>query len=380
VRPRAVGARPGPGRWSCLAAALLLLLVAAPATAQHEVTQSRLREVSLALQRMCEVQAVSSHESLLARRIQSLLPQGLQGRLDDHGNLVVELGEGPPTVTFIAHQDEIGYEVKGVEPDGRASVVKRGGFYDFLLEGHPVVVGTAAGPVSAVVGPRANYLEPRVDREGVTPEELRLDFGTDSWAATAALGVKAGDPVTVAKRYERLGATGASARSLDDRCGCASLLLALQDLQGSKLRHRVRFVFSTEEELGLYGAEFAARAEPGSVCFAVDTFVSSDAPLESPRYALAPLGEGPVVRAIDSSVIAPRAAVERVLRLAREARIPIQVGLTSGGNDGAKYVTEGAVDIPLGWPLRYSHSNAERIDLRDVAWLSDLVGVLARKW
>jgi putative aminopeptidase len=365
-------------RWNCLAVALLLL--AAPAAAQREVTSNRLREVSLALQRMCEVQAVSSHESLLARRIQSLLPQGLQGRLDARGNLVVELGAGPPTVTFIAHQDEIGYEVKGVEADGRATVVRRGGFYDFLLEGHPVVVGTATGPVSAVVGPRANYLDARVDREGVTTEELRLEFGTDSWAATAALGVKAGDPVTVAKRYDRLGATGASARSLDDRCGCASLLLALQDLQGAKLRHRVCFVFSTEEELGLYGAEFAARAEPGSVCFAVDTFVSSDTPLESPRYARAPLGQGPVVRAIDSSVIAPRAAVERVLRLARDAGIPIQVGLTSGGNDGSKYVTEGAVDIPLGWPLRYSHSNAEVIDLRDVAWLSDLVSLLARKW
>jgi putative aminopeptidase FrvX len=361
-------------------AAAALLAGAAPACAQREVTTSRLREVSLALQRMCEVQALASHEAPLARRIQSLLPQGLRAESDAHGNLIVELGSGPPVMTFIAHQDEIGYEIKGLEADGRATLIKRGGFYDFLLEAHPVVVGTASGPVSAVVSPRANYLDARADREGVTPEELRLDFGTDSWAATSALGVKAGDPVTVAKRYDRMGATGASARSIDDRAGCAAMLLALQDLQGARLRHKVRFVFSTEEELGLYGAAFAAQAEPGSVCFAVDTFVSSDTPLESPRYAYAPLGGGPVVRAMDSSTITPRAAVERAVGLAREARIPIQTGISSGGNDGARYVLEGAVDVPIGWPLRYSHSNAETIDLRDVAWLADLIGVLARKW
>ncbi|MBI5835741.1 MAG: M20/M25/M40 family metallo-hydrolase [Candidatus Eisenbacteria bacterium] len=356
------------------------VLCVAPAHAQREVTQSRLRDVSLALQRMCEVQAVSGHEAPLAKRIQSLLPVGLQGTVDGHGNVIVELGPGPTGITFIAHQDEIGYEVKGLEADGRATLVKRGGFYDFLLEGHAVVVGTSAGPVNAVVAPRASWLEPRADKEAITPEELRLDFGTDSWAATAALGVKAGDPVTVTKRYDRLGAFGASARSLDDRVGCAALLLALQELQGANLKRKVKFVFSTEEELGLYGADFAAKADPGSVCFAVDTFVSSDTPLENPRFAYAPLGEGCVVRAIDTSVIAPAGAVNRVLRLAREARIPAQLGMTNGGNDGARYVTEGAVDVPIGWPLRYSHSNAEVIDLRDVDALAALIGQLARKW
>ncbi|HVP37657.1 MAG TPA: M20/M25/M40 family metallo-hydrolase [Candidatus Saccharimonadales bacterium] len=356
------------------------LLAAAPAAAEHELGTSRLRDVSLVLQRMCEVQAVSSHETPLTRRIQSLLPQGLRSQVDGHGNLVVELGAGDPVVTFVAHQDEIGYEIKGLEADGRATVVRRGGFYDWLLEGHPVVVGTAAGPVPAVVAPRPGYLDAKPDREGVAPEDLRLDFGTDSWAATGALGVKAGDPVTVVKRYDRLGAVRASARSMDDRCGCAALLLALQDLEGSRLSHRVRFVFSTEEELGLYGAEFAARAVPGAVCFAVDTFVSSDSPLENPRFALAPLGEGCVVRAIDSSSIVRRADLERVRQLAREAHVPLQVGLTAGGNDGARYVTEGAGDVPLGWPLRSSHSNSETVDLRDVSGLADLITELARRW
>src|SRR5262249_48036903 len=207
-------------------------------------------------------QALSSHEAPLAARIRSLLPAGLDSRVDDHGNLIVELGPGDLAITVIAHQDEIGYEVKGVEADGRVSLSKKGGFLGFLYEGHPVGMGTAGGPVRAVAAPRANYREARPTTEPLTAEELRLDLGTDSWAATGALGVRAGDPVTVAKRYDRMGATLASARSMDDRVGCAALLLALQAVRTRPLLRKVRFVFSTEEELGLFGAEAAARAAP----------------------------------------------------------------------------------------------------------------------
>jgi putative aminopeptidase FrvX len=38
------------------------------------------------------------------------------------------------------------------------------------------------------------------------------------------------------------------------------------------------------------------------------------------------------------------------------------------------------VDVALGWPLRYSHSPAEVIDLKDVASLADLVRAIAESW
>jgi putative aminopeptidase FrvX len=36
------------------------------------------------------------------------------------------------------------------------------------------------------------------------------------------------------------------------------------------------------------------------------------------------------------------------------------------------------VNVPIGWPLRYSHSPAEVIDLRDVRSLARLVAALAQ--
>jgi len=36
------------------------------------------------------------------------------------------------------------------------------------------------------------------------------------------------------------------------------------------------------------------------------------------------------------------------------------------------------VDVPIGWPLRYSHSPAEVIDLRDLVSLSRIIERVAR--
>jgi putative aminopeptidase FrvX len=72
--------------------------------------------------------------------------------------------------------------------------------------------------------------------------------------------------------------------------------------------------------------------------------------------------------------------VDRVVKLAKENKIAMQYGVTGGGNDGAVFVRYGAVDVPLSWPLRYSHSPAEVIDTRDLDALSKIIAVLAKKW
>jgi len=192
--------------------------------------------------------------------------------------------------------------------------------------------------------------------------------------------VTVGTTVTSYKAAARFGAVRFSARSLDDRTGCTAQLLAMRGINPAALTHKVIFVFSVREETGLFGAAAVAAALGTSVrrVHAIDTFVSADDPMESDRFADAPLGRGAVVRALDNSSATPPAEVDRVLSIARAARIPMQVGTTNGGNDGSEFVRYGAVDVPIGWPLRYSHSPAEVIDLRDLVSLSRIIERLAR--
>jgi putative aminopeptidase FrvX len=152
-----------------------------------------------------------------------------------------------------------------------------------------------------------------------------------------------------------------------------------------KLPVDVTFLWATEEEVGLLGAKaFAdALAQKGATVdfvFAVDTFVSSDSPLESKRFADAPIGKGFVIRAVVGSNITDRKYVDRLIQLARANNIPVQYGATGGGNDGAVFLRHGAVDIPISWPLRYSHSPGEVIDTRDVEALTRIIAAIAKGW
>ena len=126
----------------------------------------------------------------------------------------------------------------------------------------------------------------------------------------------------------------------------------------------------------MVGAQAVAVATAAKRVFAIDSFVTSDSPLEDKRIAHVALGDGFVVRAKDNSGIAPRKAVGQVLTLAKKLKIPARYGVTAGGNDGSRFVRRGAVNIPLSWPLRYAHSAAEVADLRDAEALRQIVGAL----
>jgi putative aminopeptidase FrvX len=184
------------------------------------------------------------------------------------------------------------------------------------------------------------------------------------------------------KQFVRLAGTRATGRSFDDRVGSAAQILAVRRLNPASLWHRVIFVWSVREEIGLEGAQAAAHAlglRPARV-HAIDTFVSADSPLEPKNFALAPLGRGAVARALDNSAVTPAAYVDSLVAVARARGIPLQVGTTNGGNDGSAFAAYGVPDVAIGWPLRYSHSPAETIDLRDVASLADVIHAVAELW
>jgi putative aminopeptidase FrvX len=141
----------------------------------------------------------------------------------------------------------------------------------------------------------------------------------------------------------------------------------------------VIFAWSVHEEGGLVGASAMARRFATSTrrIYSIDTFVSSDTPLESPHFAFAPLGNGPVLRATENSGVSPDRERDRVLGAARQAGIAIQMGLTQGGTDGTRFTFWGAPNQGLSWPGRYSHSPGEVLDLRDLTRLSDLIRAVA---
>jgi putative aminopeptidase len=343
---------------------------------------------------LTETYGASGHEEAVREKVKTLLPSWAKPETDAAGNLVLQLGTAKPNsnakkIVFVAHMDEIGYQVRSIEPDGRLLMDVLGGGYTEYFLGHVMLLHKADG--STVGG--VLELPAMWDQSGfewphgpkAMDEPAHMYVGTHSAEETHNLGIKVGDWATVPKQYRRLIGTRANARSFDDRVGCAALIEAVKALGQDLGDRQVTFIWSTEEEVGLKGAAATAErmAKEGNVpdfVFAIDTFVSSDSPIESKRFADAEIGKGFVIRAVDNSNIAPREYVDRVVKLANENKIPVQYGVTGGGNDGAVFVRYGAVDVPLSWPLRYSHSPAEVIDTRDYDALAKIVAVLAKQW
>jgi len=274
---------------------------------------------------------------------------------------------------FIAHQDEVGFEVTNIAADGTVSLRTRGGLFQSLWEGQPALLhfDTNKPPLRGVFVPRENATTKQ-------PETLTAWFGVDA-AALKQLGVTTGLSVTADKHASRLGNTRFTARALDDRAGSTALLLAVRNITPATLKHRVVFAWSVREETGLEGARALAQHYGLAVrrVYSVDTFVSSDSPLETTRFAYAPLGRGAVIRGLDNSAVASPAELDRVLKIARAQAIPIQVGATNGGTDGSDFVRYGALHVSLSWPGRYSHSPVEVLDLRDLHALTRVIYALA---
>jgi putative aminopeptidase len=347
------------------------------------------------LRELTEAYGVSDRETPVLRTVERLLPEWAKPETDDSGNLILQVGTAEasskvPSILVVAHMDEIGFTIKTIANDGRLEVEWRGGGSLSFFEGHAALVHTAKGDADAIMEmphgwDSTDFKWPDESPRGEAASVIRVDVGARSPAEVAKLGISVGDTITIPKQYRPLIGTRANGRSFDDRVGDTALIAALWAL-GAPLKDRdVTFVWSTGEEEGLVGAgkvakRLAADGHPPDYVFAVDTFVSSDSPVESKRFGDAKLGEGFVIRAIDNSNITRPDLVERVIKLAHANNIPVQYGVTAGGNDGSAFLRYGSVDIPLGWPLRYSHSPAEVIDTRDVDSLARIVTAIAKSW
>lgn len=342
------------------------------------------------LKTLVENYGVSGHEIAVRQAIQRLLPAWAKTSVDPTGNLVLRSTSSSastrPSILFDAHMDEIGYRVDSILPDGRLEVSSQGGGLPYFFEGHAVFIHTAAGIRPGVLELPEGWNRPGFKWPGFGQHAaIYVDVGARNATEVAELGIRAGDFITVPKKYRRLAGSRVSGRSMDDRVGDAALVSAAWALGPTLGGGNVTFLWTTGEELGLVGAAAAAKrmAAEGRVpqyVFAIDTFVSSDSPLESKRFADAKLGDGFVVRAVDNSNVVPRRLVEKVLRIARTNGIRAQYGVTGGGNDGSAFLRYGSTDVALGWPLRYSHSPGEVIDTHDLDALARIVAALSRSW
>lgn len=361
------------------------------------------------------IPGISSQEGKVADFIQATLPSSLKVQRDAKANVWFTVGEGRPHLLFVAHSDELGFVVDKITPQGTALLRARGGLLAQACEARPFVIHTAKGPVEGVIQPRPDYYQsqsagrassqnppqgqagavqapaqtappnpaqkPTPAQPQASQQAFELYLGVSSEQEARALGVAEGNQVIFKKKLVELAPDIMSTRAVDDRAGCAALLGAALLIDWTKIKGKtITFAWDVEEEIGLVGAQALSKILKPDYVFAIDTFVSTDSPLENKRFGNAILGKGAVLRAIDSSNIVPKTEIRKVAELAKKYTIPVQISNSRGGNDGSVFVPEGAVDIPLSWPGAYAHSFIEKIVRSDLEALTKLLAAIVEEW
>jgi putative aminopeptidase FrvX len=325
------------------------------------------------LKKLIERNGVSGSEKPVRDFILSQLPKWAKPIVDEKGNIVLTFGKGKQHIGFVAHMDEVGYAVDSIHSDGMLGLKQRGGFFNWVWEAQPAVVHTSTKEIPAVFAPRTGYMTATARSNGnITP---KVFAGFNSKTEAIAAGVVEGlTTVTMPKQMIRMSEEKATARGFDDRVGCAGLLGVLQSIDPETLPFKVTFVWSVEEETGLAGAAVAAKhLKDLEIVYPIDTYVSSDDPLDPRIFGFCPLGSGAVIRVLESINIVSREHLAYLQELAEKNDIKVQYGMTAGGTDGQPFLKYDIPSVPLSWPGRYSHSPVEVMDFRDMNSLVMLI-------
>lgn len=276
---------------------------------------------------------------------------------DTMGNLIAhKRGTSGKKIMLSAHMDQIGFIVIAIDEKGFLRVARVGGVNPIIATAREVVFENGVKGVT--------YFE-NTAKHGVneaTFNELYIDIGCAS-REEAEKKVAIGDMAVYVTNYVELGERAACG-AMDDRICCAIVAEAMKEM---KSEHDVYAVFTVQEEVGLRGAAPAAYAVEPDLNINVDTTVAADTP-ECARLNMA-LGNGPAIKAMDSSVIVPSSVRRFLVDVAERSGIPYQHEvLRSGGTDtgAVQRVRDGVLAGCLSIPTRYIHTPVETVALSDV--------------
>lgn len=328
------------------------------------------------LEKLINTSGVSGHEEpvrkLIEKEIQGCVDEIL---VDDLGNLIAHKKGRPPKVMLAAHMDEVGLMVKRIGKKGLIYCTGIGGVHVVPFIGQTVKVETRKGIIRGVITTKELSAGKVVEK---TPsiEEVVVDTGLNK-KEIEKRGVMVGDYMPLEQESRFLGSGDIiSGKALDDRVGCFILIEVAKRLKRSGAE--IFFVFTVQEEIGLYGARTSAfRVEP-DWGIAVDTTHANDLFEEPTRY----IGRGPCITIKDGELIANRKINEWLVKTAKKFKIPYQLEVSELGTTDATIISVSKAGVPasvLSIPVRNIHTGVSITNRKDIESAIRLLEQLLKK-
>src|SRR4029078_500949 len=207
-----------------------------------------------------------------------------------------------------------------------------------LVDQRWTIIGSK-GPVRAVTGIRDVHVVPPEERTHVySRDSLFLDVGASTDAEVAAMGIGPGDPVVPDAPFTGLnGTNNYLARAWAARVGCGVVVEAMRKLATLPHPNQIFWTITTQEEVGLRGAEAAAAVVKPAIAIAIEGGITGDVFPGRAEETQAKLGAGPGIFLFDSSALPNRKLTQLVKQTAAAKKLPLQTDLVQGyGDDSAE--------------------------------------------
>ena len=321
------------------------------------------------LKELIDTQGISGNEMA----VRAVIRKRMRGcadeiRIDKIGNLIAHKKGSKPTVMLAAHMDEVGLMVRDIEKDGRIHFSTMGGIEVTSLIGQRVNIGKANGVITTERISKGEDVE-----ELPKMEELYIDTGLTK-KELEKKGIGVGSYVSFNQcSLHTLGSENIiSGKALDDRIGCHVLIELARKLRNVK--NDIYYVFTVQEEIGLYGAKISAYKINPDWAIVVDV---SD---EDPKNKQ--LGSGPCIMVKDAEMLGNRCINGWLEDIAKKNRIPYQLEVSDAGTTDALSISlsrEGTPTAVVGVPVRNMHTATGMAHMDDVKNTIKLLELLLRK-
>lgn len=281
--------------------------------------------------------------------------------VDPLGSLICRVGtkkENGRRIMIAAHMDEIGLMISHIDKNGFMRFEPIGGLFPQTLYGNRCLFED--GTIGVI-----NVDKPFEFGKTYAIKDFYVDIGDPN--PNIGIGSAAGMQRDYAER-----GTAVTAKSLDDRVGCAVIIDTLRNIAAVKdsLIHEVYFVFSVQEEYGggrVLGASTAAHRIAPDLALAVDVCAVGDVP--TMKDVSVRLGGGVAFSLKDWQHVVPPLVRDWLIGAAKSANMPYQTYIFELGStdaSGIQFAREGVPSGVVSIPTRYVHTTSETADARDI--------------
>lgn len=323
---------------------------------------------------LTQLDGVSGHEHAVAAYLhQEYTKLGVDEIIRDNLGSIMAVRyskkENAPKLMILGHMDEVGFLVKEILETGVLKIHPVGGWFNQTLLSHRVRVTTRKGDVyPGTIGSIPPHMLSEADRaKPMDIPQMLVDIGAVNANEVKAWGVQPGDMIVLDGSFEVLNdGKRLLSKAFDNRYGCVMGLDILDALSGQDLDFDLYVGASVQEEVGLRGAQTITQKVKPDIAVILDCSPANDA---TDRKAIGKLGEGVLVRMADSSMIATKDLIYKLVDICEEDGIAHQFYFSPGGTDAGivHKSNEGIKTLTCCLCARNIHTSSSILDTDDYA-------------